>query len=81
MTDFGHILRLFSRDPDGLEVEVCVLNPDARRGVRPARHPVPAISQLSEGDPGVPFGPQLGDMVMHGGTPIPFRGIAQLLLG
>jgi hypothetical protein len=29
----GHILSLFFRDPDGLECEVCVQNPDARPGV------------------------------------------------
>jgi catechol 2,3-dioxygenase-like lactoylglutathione lyase family enzyme len=34
VTDFGHILSLFFRDPDGLEAEVCVQNPDARPGVR-----------------------------------------------
>jgi catechol 2,3-dioxygenase-like lactoylglutathione lyase family enzyme len=34
VTDFGHILSLFFRDPDGLEAEVCVSNPDARPGVR-----------------------------------------------
>jgi catechol 2,3-dioxygenase-like lactoylglutathione lyase family enzyme len=33
VTDVGHILSLFSRDPDGLEAEVCVRNPDARSGV------------------------------------------------
>lgn len=33
VTDFGHILSLFFRDPDGLEAEVCVSNPDARPGV------------------------------------------------
>jgi hypothetical protein len=33
VTDFGHILSLFYRDPDGLEAEVCVANPDARQGV------------------------------------------------
>jgi catechol 2,3-dioxygenase-like lactoylglutathione lyase family enzyme len=33
VTDFGHILSLFFRDPDGLEAEVCVVNPDARPGV------------------------------------------------
>lgn len=33
VTDFGHILSLFFRDPDGLEAEVCVQNPDAARGV------------------------------------------------
>ena len=33
VTDFGHILSLFFRDPDGLEPEVCVTNPDAQPGV------------------------------------------------
>ena len=33
VTDFGPILSLFFRDPDGLECEVCVGNPDAARGV------------------------------------------------
>ena len=28
-----HILSLFFRDPDGLEAEVCVANPDAQPGV------------------------------------------------
>jgi catechol 2,3-dioxygenase-like lactoylglutathione lyase family enzyme len=33
VTDFGPILSLFFRDPDGLEAEVCVDNPDAQPGV------------------------------------------------
>ena len=33
VTDFGEILSLFFRDPDGLEGEVCVANPDAKPGV------------------------------------------------
>jgi catechol 2,3-dioxygenase-like lactoylglutathione lyase family enzyme len=33
VTDFGQILSLFFRDPDGLEGEVCVENPDAIPGV------------------------------------------------
>jgi catechol 2,3-dioxygenase-like lactoylglutathione lyase family enzyme len=33
VTDFGPLLSLFFRDPDGLEAEVCVANPDARPGV------------------------------------------------
>ena len=33
VTDFGHILSLFFRDPDGLEAEVCVQNPDSQPGV------------------------------------------------
>jgi catechol 2,3-dioxygenase-like lactoylglutathione lyase family enzyme len=33
VTNFGPILSVFFRDPDGLECEVCVANPDARPGV------------------------------------------------
>ena len=33
VTDFGQILSIFFRDPDGLEGEVCVANPDALPGV------------------------------------------------
>jgi catechol 2,3-dioxygenase-like lactoylglutathione lyase family enzyme len=33
VTDFGPILSLFFRDPDGLECEVCVMNPKAQPGV------------------------------------------------
>ncbi len=33
VTDFGPVYSLFFRDPDGLEAEVCVPNPDARPGV------------------------------------------------
>ncbi|MHB1517701.1 MAG: VOC family protein [Acidimicrobiales bacterium] len=32
VTDFGSILSVFFRDPDGLEGEVCVENPEAVRG-------------------------------------------------
>ncbi len=32
VTDFGPMLSLFFRDPDGLECEVCVENPDAEPG-------------------------------------------------
>jgi catechol 2,3-dioxygenase-like lactoylglutathione lyase family enzyme len=45
VTDFGPVLSLFFRDPDGLECEVCVANPDAVPGVnnppgtRAARYP------------------------------------------
>ena len=47
VTDFGHLFSLFFRDPDGLEAEVCVLNPDAVPGVHnppgtPARRYHPA---------------------------------------
>ena len=33
VTDFGPVLSVFFRDPDGLEAEVCVTNPDAEPGV------------------------------------------------
>jgi catechol 2,3-dioxygenase-like lactoylglutathione lyase family enzyme len=33
VTDFGPVLSIFFRDPDGLECEVCVVNPDAQPGV------------------------------------------------
>jgi catechol 2,3-dioxygenase-like lactoylglutathione lyase family enzyme len=33
VTDFGPVLSVFFRDPDGLEGEVCVPNPAAVRGV------------------------------------------------
>ena len=33
VTDFGPVLSLFFTDPDGLEGEVCVANPDAVPGV------------------------------------------------
>ena len=45
VTDFGAMLSIFFRDPDGLECEVCVENPDAIPGVghppgtRAARYP------------------------------------------
>jgi catechol 2,3-dioxygenase-like lactoylglutathione lyase family enzyme len=45
VTDFGPMLSLFFTDPDGLEGEVCVTNPDAVPGVshppgtRAARYP------------------------------------------
>jgi catechol 2,3-dioxygenase-like lactoylglutathione lyase family enzyme len=32
VTDFGPMLSIFFRDPDGLECEVCVENPDATPG-------------------------------------------------
>ncbi len=37
VTDFGHVYSVFYRDPDGLEGEVCVPNPDAE----PGRHNPP----------------------------------------
>jgi catechol 2,3-dioxygenase-like lactoylglutathione lyase family enzyme len=45
VTDFGPVLSIFFRDPDGLEGEVCVANPDAvpgannPPGTRAARYP------------------------------------------
>jgi catechol 2,3-dioxygenase-like lactoylglutathione lyase family enzyme len=32
VTDFGPVLSVFFRDPDGLEGEVCVANPDSQPG-------------------------------------------------
>ena len=43
VTDFGPVLRVFFRDPDGLECEVCVENPEARPGVH---HPPGTRSTL-----------------------------------
>jgi catechol 2,3-dioxygenase-like lactoylglutathione lyase family enzyme len=34
VTDFGPVLSVFFRDPDGLEGEVCVANPDVTPGVQ-----------------------------------------------
>jgi catechol 2,3-dioxygenase-like lactoylglutathione lyase family enzyme len=48
VTDFGPVLSMFFRDPDGLECEVCVANPDAVPGVnnppgtRATRYPAEA---------------------------------------
>ena len=33
VTDFGPVLSVFFRDPDGLECELCVANPDRKPGV------------------------------------------------
>jgi catechol 2,3-dioxygenase-like lactoylglutathione lyase family enzyme len=33
VTDFGPVLSMFFTDPDGLEGEVCVSNPDAQPGI------------------------------------------------
>ncbi|MBV8994824.1 MAG: VOC family protein [Pseudonocardiales bacterium] len=33
ITDFGPVLSIFFRDPDNLEGEVCVANPDAQPGI------------------------------------------------
>jgi catechol 2,3-dioxygenase-like lactoylglutathione lyase family enzyme len=33
VTDFGPVLSVFFRDPDGLECELCIQNPDAVYGV------------------------------------------------
>ena len=45
VTDFGPILSIFFRDPDGLEGEVCVANPAAQAGVfNPPGTPAPGYS-------------------------------------
>ena len=46
VTDFGPVLSVFFRDPDGLESEVCVPNPDAQPGVNnPPGTPAPGFSR------------------------------------
>ena len=57
VTDFGHILSLFFRDPDGLEAEVCVINPDARPGV----HNPPGTPSSRYHDPETPPPDRLRD--------------------
>ena len=47
VTDFGPVLSLFFRDPDGLEAEVCVTNPDAQPGVH---HPPGTPARRYHGD-------------------------------
>ncbi|HEY3722953.1 MAG TPA: VOC family protein [Acidimicrobiia bacterium] len=45
VTDFGPMFSLFFRDPDGLECEVCIENPDAEPGVtHPPGTPAPRWS-------------------------------------
>jgi catechol 2,3-dioxygenase-like lactoylglutathione lyase family enzyme len=47
VSDFGPVLSIFFRDPDGLECEVCIENPDVvpgklnPPGTRAARYPAP----------------------------------------
>jgi len=48
VTDFGPILSVFFRDPDGLECEVCVPNPDARAGVH---NPPGTAARRYQGEP------------------------------
>jgi catechol 2,3-dioxygenase-like lactoylglutathione lyase family enzyme len=55
VTDFGPVLSIFFRDPDGLEGEVCVQNPAATPGVyNPPGTPAPgydsAIDPTTPGD-------------------------------
>jgi catechol 2,3-dioxygenase-like lactoylglutathione lyase family enzyme len=51
VTDFGPVYSLFFRDPDGLEAEVCVVNPDARPGVmNPPGTPARRYHSAAEGD-------------------------------
>jgi catechol 2,3-dioxygenase-like lactoylglutathione lyase family enzyme len=45
VTDFGPVLSLFFRDPDGLEGEVCVANPNAQPGLfNPPGTPAPGYT-------------------------------------
>jgi hypothetical protein len=41
VTDFGPVLSVFFVDPDGLEAEVCVENPDSQQGCSTLRAPRP----------------------------------------
>jgi catechol 2,3-dioxygenase-like lactoylglutathione lyase family enzyme len=51
VTDFGPILSLFFRDPDGLEAEVCVANPNAKAGVsNPPGTPAPGYEVVKPSD-------------------------------
>ena len=61
VTDFGHILSLFFRDPDGLEAEVCVSNPDARPGV----HNPPGTPSSRYHDPEAPPPDRLRDSPLN----------------
>lgn len=50
ITDFGPVLSLFFTDPDGLQAEVCVTNPDATPGRRnPPGTPADLLEQLRTG--------------------------------
>jgi catechol 2,3-dioxygenase-like lactoylglutathione lyase family enzyme len=52
VTDFGPLLSVFFRDPDGLECEVCVPNPDAAPGVfNPPGTPSPRFHQPPAAEP------------------------------
>jgi catechol 2,3-dioxygenase-like lactoylglutathione lyase family enzyme len=62
VTDFGHILSLFFRDPDGLEAEVCVQNPDAQPGV----HNPPGTPALRYHPPDTPPPARLADRQLPG---------------
>ena len=59
VTDFGPVLSVFFRDPDGLEGEVCVANPDAvavcpiRRGPRRPATSSPRCRSGTEHRPGM----------------------------
>ena len=62
VTDFGQVLSLFFRDPDGLEAEVCVTNPDAEPGVV---HP-PGTRRPGGTDPASrPTGKDRGQMMLR----------------
>lgn len=50
VTDFGPVLSVFFRDPDGLEGEVCVANPDAVPGA--TNPPGTPAARYSEPRPG-----------------------------
>jgi catechol 2,3-dioxygenase-like lactoylglutathione lyase family enzyme len=52
VTDFGPVLSVFFRDPDGLEGEICVANPDAVPGVmNPPGTPAARYAVTAGGEP------------------------------
>ena len=58
VTDFGPMLSLFFRDPDGLECEVCVENPDAVPGSSTGRERgLPGLLEPLGGCPPTPADP------------------------
>ena len=53
VTDFGPVLSIFFRDPDGREGGVCVANPDAQAGVfHPPGTPAARYAEPSAERPG-----------------------------
>jgi len=58
VTDFGPVLSVFFRDPDGLEGEVCIQNPDAVPGVH--NPPGASAARYATRQPAAQPGPEPG---------------------